>query len=201
MHQVPSLPYNYDALEPYIDEATMKLHHTKHHQAYVDKLNAALEKYPDLAQKPVEELLRDLNAVPEDIRQAVRNHGGGHHNHSLFWEMLAPVSTKSSPKEQTITLLDQAFGDVENFEKLFKEAALARFGSGWVWLVVNKERKGEIISTANQDNPISEGKKVLLGLDVWEHAYYLKYQNRRTDYIDAFFNIINWAKVDELLLN
>jgi Fe-Mn family superoxide dismutase len=115
--------------------------------------------------------------------------------------MLAPVSTKSSPKEQTITLLDQAFGDVENFEKLFKEAALARFGSGWVWLVVNKERKGEIISTANQDNPISEGKKVLLGLDVWEHAYYLKYQNRRTDYIDAFFNIINWAKVDELLLN
>lgn len=201
MHQVPSLPYNYDALEPHFDEATMKIHHTKHHQAYVDKLNAALEKYPDLAQKPIEELLADLNSVPEDIRPAVRNHGGGHYNHSLFWTMLAPVSAKSSPREATITLLDQSFGDIENFKKLFKEAALARFGSGWAWLVVNKEGKGELVTTANQDNPISEGKKVLLGLDVWEHAYYLKYQNRRAEYVDAFFNIINWLKVDELLLN
>jgi Fe-Mn family superoxide dismutase len=201
MHQVPSLPYKYSDLEPYIDEETMKIHHTKHHQAYVDKLNAALEKYPDLTQKPVEELLRDLNAVPEDIRQVVRNHGGGHYNHSLFWEMLAPADSKNTPREATITLLDQTFGDVENFKKLFKEAALARFGSGWVWLCVNKDGKGEIVGTANQDNPISEGKKVLLGLDVWEHAYYLKYQNRRADYIDSFFNIINWLKVDELLKN
>jgi Fe-Mn family superoxide dismutase len=201
MHQVPSLPYKYSDLEPYIDEETMKIHHTKHHQAYVDKLNAALEKYPDLAQKTVEELLRDLNAVPEDIRQVVRNHGGGHYNHSLFWEMLAPADSKNTPREATITLLDQTFGDVENFKKLFKEAALARFGSGWVWLCVNKDGKGEIVGTANQDNPISEGKKVLLGLDVWEHAYYLKYQNRRADYIDSFFNIINWLKVDELLKN
>jgi Fe-Mn family superoxide dismutase len=146
MHQVPSLPYKYSDLEPYIDEETMKIHHTKHHQAYVDKLNAALEKYPDLAQKTVEELLRDLNAVPEDIRQAVRNHGGGHYNHSLFWEMLArpadglaPADAKNSPREATITLLDQSFGDVENFKKLFKDAALARFGSGWVWLCVNKD--------------------------------------------------------------
>ncbi len=178
----------------------MRLHHTKHHQAYVDKLNAALEKYPDLARKPVEELLKDLNGVPEDIRMAVRNHGGGHYNHSLFWEMLAPNTSgkEPTPREKTVTLIDEAFINFEGFKRKFKEAALACFGSGWAWLTLEAGRL-EIVSTGNQDNPISEGKKVLLGLDVWEHAYYLKYQNRRADYIDAWFKVVNWPYIEQLL--
>jgi Fe-Mn family superoxide dismutase len=199
MHQIPSLKYKYSDLEPWIDEETMRIHHLKHHQAYVDKLNTALEKYPDLAQKPVDELLKNLEAVPEEIRMAVRNHGGGHSNHSLFWEMLGPAS-KSTPREKTITLLDEAFGGFENFKKQFTEAALARFGSGWAWLILNKEGRAEIVSTANQDSPLSAGQAPLLGVDVWEHAYYLKYQNKRADYLAAVFNVVNWNKVDELAI-
>ena len=201
MHEIPNLKYKYGDLEPHFDEQTMRLHHTKHHQAYVDKLHAVLEKYPDLAKKSVEELLKDLNNVPEDIRTAVRNHGGGHYNHSLFWEMLAPHSGDREPllHEKTITLLDRAFVNFEGFKRRFKEAVLARFGSGWAWLTLDQLGKVEIISTANQDTPLSDDKKILLGLDVWEHAYYLKYQNRRADYIDAWFKVINWAYVEQLL--
>lgn len=199
MHTLPLLPYPYDALEPYIDEATMRLHHTKHHQGYIDKLNAALEKYPELAKKPVEELLRDLNAVPEMIRTTVRNHGGGHWNHSLFWQILAPANSQGATlEEKSRTLIEKNFTSVDEFQKQFKDAALNRFGSGWAWLIAAGD-KLSIIATANQDSPISEGKKPVLGLDVWEHAYYLKYQNRRADYVDAFFKVINWQEVTVLL--
>ncbi len=198
MYQIPSLKYKYGDLEPYIDEMTMRIHHTKHHQAYVDKLNAALEKYPDLAQKKIEDLMADLNAVPEDIRTTVRNNGGGHLNHSLFWEMLAPHSAEASrgkPREKTITLLEQSFGTFEGFQKKFKESALAVFGSGWAWLISD----GKIITTPNQDTPISQGLKPLLGLDVWEHAYYLKYQNKRPDYVDAWWHVVNWDYIEQTL--
>ena len=197
MHEIPSLPYKYGDLEPFFDEATMRLHHTKHHQTYVDKLNAALEPYPDLAKLPVADLVANLDAVPEAIRSAVRNHGGGHFNHSLWWEMIGlPGST---PREETITRLDQAFGGIEQFKAAFKEAALGRFGSGWAWLVLGSENSLQITTTANQDTPWSEGKKPLLGIDVWEHAYYLKYQNRRADYFEAFWSVINWATVEKNL--
>lgn len=196
MHTIPKLPYEYNALEPYIDEATMQLHHLKHHQAYVDKLNAALEKYPDLQAKPVEELVKNLSAVPEAIRSAVQNHGGGHYNHSLFWEMIGPASLSTEPPAE----LAKAFDTLEDFKAKFKEAALGRFGSGWAWLVADGAGALSIVTTANQDNPASQGLRPLLGLDVWEHAYYLKYQNRRAEYVDAFFNVINWVKVRDLLL-
>ncbi|MBI2097971.1 MAG: superoxide dismutase [Candidatus Vogelbacteria bacterium] len=195
MHTLPALPYSYDALEPYIDEQTMRLHHTKHHQGYVDKLNAALEQYPDLAKKPVEELLRHLNAVPEAIRTAVRNHGGGHWNHTFFWQVLGQGLTLGE-KDRTLKLiLEKNFESVEKFQTQFKEAALGRFGSGWVWLVKKRDGALAITSTANQDTPFDQGAPIL-GLDVWEHAYYLKYQNRRADYIEAFFEVINWQAVD-----
>ena len=195
MHTLPPLPYSYDALEPYIDEQTMRIHHVKHHQGYVDKLNAALEEFPELQNKKLEELLGNLNAVPEAVRTAVRNHGGGHWNHSFFWQILAPVNSQGSTlTEKGRTLLEKNFGRVEDFQTQFKNTALGLFGSGWAWLIKRVDGALAITSTANQDTPFDQGQPIL-GLDVWEHAYYLKYQNRRADYIDAFFKVINWRKV------
>jgi len=192
-YELPKLEYAYDALEPFIDARTMEIHYTKHHQTYVDKLNEALAKHPEL-KDDVEKLLADLNKVPEDIRLAVRNHGGGHVNHSLFWGLLKKdVKFEGNIQE----VIEKEFGSFDEFKKQFSDASLSRFGSGWAWLVV-KDKKLEIISTANQDSPLMEGKKLLLGLDVWEHAYYLKYQNKRADYVAAFWNVVNWKKVDEL---
>ena len=192
---LPELPYAYDALEPYIDAETMTLHHDKHHATYVANANAALEKHPELGDD-LEVILAELDKIPADIRQAVINNGGGALNHSLFWELLSPE--KQEPTADVLAAINEAFGSFEAFQEAFTAAATTRFGSGWAWLVVNKDDKLEVISTANQDNPISEGKKPILGLDVWEHAYYLKYHNVRPDYIKAFFDIINWAKVAEL---
>lgn len=192
---LPELPYAYDALEPYIDAETMTLHHDKHHATYVANANAALEKHPELGDD-LEVILADLDKIPADIRQAVINNGGGALNHSLFWEFLSPE--KQEPTADVLAAIEEAFGSFDKFKAVFTKAATTRFGSGWAWLVVNKDDKLEVISTANQDNPISEGKKPILGLDVWEHAYYLKYHNVRPDYIKAFFDIINWAKVAEL---
>ncbi|SDQ22834.1 superoxide dismutase, Fe-Mn family [Streptococcus equinus] len=192
---LPELPYAYDALEPYIDAETMTLHHDKHHATYVANANAALEKHPELGDD-LEVILADVDKIPDDIRQAVINNGGGALNHSLFWEFLSPE--KQEPTADVLAAIEAAFGSFDNFKAEFTKAATTRFGSGWAWLVVNKEGKLEVTSTANQDNPISEGKKPILALDVWEHAYYLKYRNVRPDYIKAFFDIINWAKVAEL---
>jgi len=200
-HTLPKLPYAYGALEPYIDAKTMEIHHTKHHQAYIDKLNATLEKHPILQGKKVEELLADnLKVVPEAIRIVVRNHGGGHANHSLFWEIMAPAKEGGGgePSEKLIDAINNKFGGFEDFKAKFNDAAVGRFGSGWAWLILNMEGKLEIYSTANQDSPLMESKTPLLGLDVWEHAYYLKYQNKRADYISAFWNVVNWKKVEEL---
>lgn len=196
-HTVPSLAYAYDALEPHIDARTMEIHHTKHHQAYVDKLNAALEKHPALFDTPVESLLKDLNDVPEDIRTAVRNHGGGHLNHSLFWTLMTPHSHDKEMKGAIVEAITEEFGSIDAFKKIFTDAALNRFGSGWAWLV-SYNGKLEIYSTANQDSPLMEGKYPLLGIDVWEHAYYLKHQSKRADYIASFWNVVNWKKVEEL---
>ena len=197
MHKLEPLPYSYDSLEPYIDLKTMEIHHDKHHQTYVDKLNAALEKYPELQKKKVNELLENLNKIPEEIRNAVRNNGGGHANHSFFW----PLLKKDVKFEGKIAdAINKRFGSFEKFKEEFSNAAVNRFGSGWVWLVLDKD-KLEIVSSANQDSPLSEGKIPLLTLDVWEHAYYLKYQNRRAEYIGAFFNIINWKRVNENFVN
>ena len=193
-HTLPKLPYAYNALEPNIDAKTMEIHYTKHHQAYIDKLNAALEKHSNLQGKDVDELLKGINNIPEDIKVAVKNHGGGHSNHSLFWQLLKKGEKCSGKISKAI---DKTFGNFEEFKKKFTETALNRFGSGWVWLVFHNG-KLEITSTGNQDSPLMEGKIPVLGLDVWEHAYYLKYQNRRAEYVEAFFNIINWKKVDEL---
>lgn len=190
-HTLPQLPYAYDALEPYIDARTMEIHHALHHQAYVDKLNAALEKYPELQEKPIDELLKNLSAIPEDIRGAVRNHGGGHYNHSLFWNWLAPNSEKT-PMGELAKKIEATFGSFEKCKEEFTSAALNRFGSGWAWLVKDASGGLKILSTANQDNPISEGFIPLLGIDVWEHAYYLKYQNRRAEYIAAWWNVVKW---------
>jgi superoxide dismutase, Fe-Mn family len=193
-YEVPPLPYAYDALEPHIDEQTMQLHHDKHHQAYVDKVNAALEG-TDLADKPIEEVLRNLDAVPEDKRAAVRNNGGGHYNHSLFWEWMSPDGG-GTPEGDLAAAIDDAFGSFDEFKAKFKEAGVNRFGSGWAWLVLDGGSLA-VTSTANQDSPVSDGQTVLLGNDVWEHAYYLKYQNRRPDYLDAWWNVVDWAKVAE----
>ncbi len=195
-HTLPALPYSYDALEPHFDAQTMTIHHTKHHQTYVDKLNAALEGHPDLQNKTVEELLSNLNAVPENIRTAVRNHGGGHKNHSLWWPML---KKDVAAKGDVIQAIEAKFSSLDKFKEQFSTAAANLFGSGWAWLVLGNGQL-EIVSTPNQDNPLSQGKKPVLGIDVWEHAYYLKYQNRRPDYIKAFFNVINWEKVNEYFL-
>lgn len=192
---LPELPYAYDALEPYIDAETMTLHHDKHHATYVANANAALEKHPELGDD-LEVILAELDKIPADIRQAVINNGGGALNHSLFWELLSPE--KQEPTADVLAAIEEAFGSFEDFKTAFTQAATTRFGSGWAWLVVNKDGKLEVISTANQDTPLSEGKKPILALDVWEHAYYLKYRNVRPNYIKAFFDIINWAKVAEL---
>ena len=193
IHKLPALPYAYNALEPYIDEQTMQIHHTKHHQTYVDKLNAALGGYDDLQKKSAEDLLRDLNSVPEKIRTAVRNHGGGHANHSFFWPLLWKEVDFGG---DVAAAVKAKFRDYDTFKEQFSNAAALLFGSGWTWLVVNNGEL-EITTTPNQDNPLTQGHIPILGLDVWEHAYYLKYQNRRPEYINAFFNIINWEKVDE----
>jgi Fe-Mn family superoxide dismutase len=191
--QLNSLPYAYDALEPFIDTQTMQIHHDKHHAAYVTNLNAALEKHPELAGKSLESLLTDLNAVPEDIRTAVRNHGGGTWNHDMFWLVMAPKAG-GEPQGTLAKSIDAAFGNFASFKADFEKAAMGRFGSGWAWLV----KKGSglaVVSTANQDNPISDGMTPLLALDVWEHAYYLKYQNRRAEYISNWWNVVNWVEV------
>jgi Fe-Mn family superoxide dismutase len=191
-HTLPKLPYAYDALEPHIDARTMEIHHTKHHQAYIDKLNAALEKHPELFDKSVEELVADLDMVPEDIRTAVRNHGGGHLNHSLFWEMLSPKKTE--PTGPLVEAINAAFGSLQDFKVKFSEKATLQFGSGWAWLTFDGKNL-EVSSSPNQDNPVTDGKTPILGLDVWEHAYYLKHQNKRPDYIAAFWEVVNWDEV------
>ena len=193
---LPELPYAYDALEPHIDKETMNIHHTKHHNTYVTKLNEALEGHDDLASKSIEDILANLDAVPENIRTAVRNNGGGHANHALFWTLLSP-NGGGNPEGELADKINEAFGSFEKFKEEFANAGVGRFGSGWAWLVVNNGNL-EITSTPNQDTPISEGKTPILGLDVWEHAYYLKYQNKRPDYISAFWNVVNWDKVSEL---
>ena len=192
---LPDLPYAYDALEPYIDEETMHLHHDKHHHTYVNNVNAALAKHPEIGED-LEQLLSDVATIPADIRQAVINNGGGHLNHALFWELMTPEKTE--PSAALAADLEATFGSFEDFKAAFTTAATSRFGSGWAWLVVNPDGKLEVTSTANQDTPISEGKTPILGIDVWEHAYYVKYRNVRPDYIKAFFSVINWNKVNEL---
>ncbi|HCI1563116.1 TPA: superoxide dismutase [Enterococcus faecium] len=194
-YTLPDLPYAYDALEPYIDEETMHLHHDKHHNTYVTNLNSAIEKYPELGEKTIEELLSDMDAIPTDIKTAVRNNGGGHANHSFFWEIMAP-NAGGEPTGEIKEAINEAFGDFSAFKEEFKKAAAGRFGSGWAWLVM-ENGKLAITSTANQDSPLMEGKTPILGLDVWEHAYYLKYKNVRPDYIAAFWNVINWDEVNK----
>ena len=192
-HELPPLPYDFAALEPHIDSQTMQIHHGKHHQAYVNNLNAALEKHTDLQKMSADELLRNLGSVPEDIRPAVRNNGGGHVNHTMFWKMMAP-NAGGPPSGGVAEAIKASFGGFDAFKEQFAKAGVSRFGSGWAWLIDNNG-KLSIESTANQDNPISDGKKPILGIDVWEHAYYLKYQNRRPDYITAWWNVVNWAEV------
>ena len=196
-YELPKLAYEFSALEPHVDALTMEIHHDKHHNAYVTNLNAAVEKHPALFEKSVEELVADLASVPEDIRGAVRNNGGGHANHSLFWTVISP-NGGGQPTGELAAAIDKKFGGFDAFKQAFSQAAATRFGSGWAWLVVNAEGKLEVVSTANQDTPISDGKKPILALDVWEHAYYLNYRNVRPNYIKAFFEIINWNKVAEL---
>ncbi len=193
-HELPALPYPYDALEPYIDARTMEIHHTKHHQGYVNKLNAALEKYPDLQKVPLEELLRNIASVPEDIRTAVRNNGGGHANHSLFWTIMGP-NGGGQPSGALAAAIEAAFGSFDAFKEAFSQAAATRFGSGWAWLVVDAFGNLKVYSTPNQDSPYMDGFTPILGLDVWEHAYYLKYQNRRPEYIQNWWNVVNWDEV------
>ena len=193
-YEVPPLPYDYAALEPHIDEATMKLHHDKHHQAYVDKANGALEG-TDQADRPIEEVLRDLDSLPSDEQKAVRNNGGGHYTHSLCWEWMSPDGG-GEPDGDLRAALESAFGSVDDFKSQMKDAGIARFGSGWAWLVHDGSGLA-VTSTPNQDSPVMDGQTPLLGIDVWEHAYYLNYQNRRPDYLDAFWNVVNWGKVAE----
>ncbi len=194
---LPSLPYPSDALEPHIDKLTMEIHHGKHHATYVNNLNKALESAPELANKSLEELLANNCAiVPEKIRTAVRNNGGGHANHSLFWELMGPKAG-GQPSGKLAEAINQTFGSFEKFKEKFTEAALGRFGSGWAWLVKTLSGRLEVSSTPNQDSPLMEGKVPVLGLDVWEHAYYLKYQNRRADYVQAWWNVVNWAAVEK----
>lgn len=194
-YELPQLPYAYDALEPHIDKETMNIHHTKHHNTYITNVNAALEGNSDLAGKSVEELVSNLDAVPEAIRPAVRNNGGGHANHSLFWTILSP-NGGGEPAGDLGEAINTKFGSYDNFKEEFAKAATTRFGSGWAWLVVNNGEL-EVTSTPNQDSPLMEGKTPILGLDVWEHAYYLNYQNRRPDYIASFWNVVNWDEVSK----
>ncbi|HVR76005.1 MAG TPA: superoxide dismutase [Planctomycetota bacterium] len=195
-HALPKLPYGYNALEPHIDARTMEIHHTKHHQAYITNLNSAIEHKEGLDKKSIEDLIANLTAVPEEIRMTVRNNGGGHANHSLFWQLMAPAKG-AKPAGDLDKAITSTFGGLDKLKEAFAKAGMTRFGSGWAWLIVNGG-KLEIMSTANQDSPLMEGKKPILGLDVWEHAYYLNYQNRRADYITAWWNVVNWEKVAEL---
>ena len=192
-YELPKLAYEFSALEPHVDALTMEIHHDKHHNAYVTNLNAAVEKHPALFEKSVEELVADLTSVPEDIRGAVRNNGGGHANHSLFWTVISP-NGGGQPTGELAAAIDKKFGGFDAFKQAFSQAAATRFGSGWAWLVVSNGEL-EVVSTSNQDNPLTDGKTPILGLDVWEHAYYLNYQNRRPDYIAAFWNVVDWNEV------
>ncbi|PWB72189.1 MAG: superoxide dismutase [Holophagae bacterium] len=198
-HELPALPYAFDALEPHIDARTMEIHHGKHHAAYVNNLNAALDKHPQLFELSVEDLLRDLSRIPEDIRTAVRNNGGGHANHAFFWPLLCPRGG-GAPVGELAAAINAGFGSFDTFKEKFTTAATTRFGSGWAWLSVDGQGSLVVSSTANQDTPISEGQRPVLGLDVWEHAYYLNYQNRRPDYIAAFWNIVDWKRANASFL-
>jgi Fe-Mn family superoxide dismutase len=196
-HSLPPLPYPHDALEPHIDKQTMEIHHGKHHAAYVNNLNAALEKHPDLQSKSVEDLIRGLSTVPEAIRTAVRNNGGGHANHTMFWQIMGP-NAGGAPTGAIADAINGSFGSFDKLKEELKKAATGRFGSGWAW-VIESGGKLTVESTANQDSPLMEGKKPVFGIDVWEHAYYLKYQNRRPDYVDAWWNVVNWAEINKRL--
>jgi superoxide dismutase, Fe-Mn family len=197
-HQLPALPYDYSALEPVIDTQTMKLHHDMHHGAYVKNLNAALEKYPNLQSKSAEDLIRDLNAVPEDIRAAVRNNGGGQVNHSMFWKIMKPQGG-GDPSGAIAQVINKTFGNFKDFQAKFNDAGAKQFGSGWVWLAGKNSGEVQIVTTANQDNPISQGLFPIFGNDVWEHAYYLKYNNRRPEYLAAWWNVVNWEEINQRL--
>ncbi len=197
MFKLPPLAYKYNALEPYIDAATMEIHHTKHHQAYIDKLNAALESHPELEGKTIEALLGDIGKVPEDIRQAVINHGGGHANHSFFWNILIP-NAPPKPEGALFASIESTFGSFDEFKKQFTDKAMGVFGSGWAWLILDKEGKLALKRYSFQNSPLMYGVSPILGLDVWEHAYYLKYQNRRAEYVEAFWHIINWHEVEKI---
>ena len=196
-HSLPPLPYAFNALEPHIDARTMEIHHGKHHQAYVTNLNAALDKHPELHEKSIEDLLKGIASVPDDIRQAVINTGGGHVNHTMFWEIMAP-NAGGAPTGAIADAITSSFGGFDKLKEEFKKAAIGRFGSGWAW-VIDNGGKLVVESTANQDSPLMAGKKVVFGIDVWEHAYYLNYQNRRPDYIDAWWNVVNWAEINKRL--
>lgn len=193
-HTLPALPYAYDALEPHIDAKTMEIHHSRHHQTYVTNLNAALADLPELAALPLEALLARIDSLPAQVQGAVRNHGGGHANHSLFWQVMSPQGG-GEPDDELAAAIERDLGGLESFRQAFTQAALSRFGSGWAWLVVDGRGKLQVVSSANQDSPLMEGLTPILGLDVWEHAYYLKYQNKRPDYIAAFYNVIDWDEV------
>ncbi|WP_323954231.1 superoxide dismutase [Aeromonas caviae] len=193
-HTLPALPYAYDALEPHIDAKTMEIHHSRHHQTYVTNLNAALADLPELAALPLEALLARIDSLPAQVQGAVRNHGGGHANHSLFWQVMSPQGG-GEPDGELAAAMERDLGGLEDFKQAFTQAALSRFGSGWAWLVVDGRGKLQVVSSANQDSPLMEGLTPILGLDVWEHAYYLKYQNKRPDYIAAFYNVIDWDEV------
>lgn len=198
-YELPELPYPVDSLEPYMDAKTLEIHHGKHHSGYVAKLNAAVERYPGLQDKSINEILLDLDSVPEDIRTAVKNNGGGHANHSMFWEIMIPDS--EGPSDKVKEIISKNFGSFEDFKEKFTAVSVGFFGSGWCWLVRGQESKLEIITTKDHDSPISLGKKPVLVIDLWEHAYYLKYQNRRPEFVDAFWSLINWKKVEENLFN
>ena len=193
-YELPPLPYDYSALEPYIDTQTMQLHHDKHHAAYVNNLNAALQNNSEFASLPVDELMRRLNDVPENIRTAVRNNGGGHANHSMFWKIMTP-NGGGEPTGELASAIQQAFGSFDAFKTAFNDAGVKRFGSGWTWLVLDRSGKLQVMSTANQDSPLTEGLYPVMGNDVWEHAYYLKYQNRRPEYLNAWWNVVNWNEI------
>jgi len=196
----PELPYAYDALEPYIDKETMEIHHDKHHVAYTTNFNKALESHPELYEKTAEEILQTLAAVPEDIRAAVKNHGGGHVHHSFFWEILMPNDDSKTPSGELVKALEDKFGSFDKFKEEFTSAAMTVFGSGWAWLAL-KDGKLEIVKTSKQDSPYTDGYTPLLAIDVWEHSYYLKYQNRRAEFVEAFWSVVNWPKVSELFEN
>lgn len=198
--ELPKLNYSYDSLEPYIDSRTMEIHYTKHHATYVNKLNEALAKHPELMNKVIEDLLKDLDNIPTDIRTTVRNNGGGHYNHTLFWSIMGPSGSRK-PVGKLAKDIEKTFGNFDNFKSKFSESAINRFGSGWAWLVTDNYGNLAIMSTPNQDNPIMIGLYPILGIDVWEHAYYLKYQNRRAEYIESWWNVVNWDEVEKSYLN